>query len=590
MARIIPPLLKQGLARSRGALTAAAVFSAALNLLTLAMPLYTIQLYDRVLVSGSGVTLAAITFAAMAALAAGGFLEDVRTRLFVAVGCRFDAELSAQLLARQVEASVRSGGAGAGQALRDLDTLRQTITGGGAIALLDLPWTPLFIIACALLHPLMGAVVLVGAMVMIGLAILNQKVVAQPLHRSGEQAEASYGLTDLVLRNAEVVQAMGMLPDLMRRWRGLRSGLMGLQALASVRNSKLASLIKFIRYLLQIAVFATGAMLVVDHKISGGALFACSLLTARALTPIDQIVGVWRQLVVGHAAMQRVEEAMAGDERPSAMALPDPKGRISVEGVTYLPAGAKAPALLNISLELSPGDVLGIVGASASGKSTLARLIVGAVRPSNGVVRLDGADVYSWDRSAFGNAVGYLPQDIELFDGTVRDNVSRFREATPEAIVKAATLAGAHEMILRLPEGYETRIGAVGAGLSGGQRQRIALARAVFGDPRLVVLDEPNSNLDGEGETALQQLIEALKAAGTTIVFIAHKPSLLVGMNRIVVLANGMLVGQGPATEMMALIAPGFAARGAVPAVVAPPSVAEAPEPPPQLRAAGQAS
>ena len=571
MTRTIPPLLKQGLARSGGALAAAAAFSAALNLLTLAMPLYTIQLYDRVLVSGSGATLAAITLAAMAALAAGSFLEDVRTRLFVAVGCRFDAELSAPLLVRQVEASVRSGGAGAGQALRDLDTVRQTITGGGTLALLDLPWTPLFIIACALLHPLMGAVVLAGALIMIGLAMLNQWAVAQPLQQSGEQAEASYGLTDLLLRNAEVVQAMGMLPDLMRRWRALRAGLMNRQALASVRNSKIASFIKFFRYLLQIAVFATGAMLVVDHKISGGGLFACSLLTARALTPIDQIVGVWRQLVLGHAAMGRVHSAMTGPERPAAMALPDPQGRLSIEGVTYLPPGSKAPAVMNLTLAVAPGEVLGVVGASASGKSTLARLIVGAVQPSTGVVRMDGADVYSWDRAAFGHTVGYLPQDIELFDGTVRDNVCRFRDGSPDAIVKAAQLAGAHEMILRLPEGYETRIGAVGAGLSGGQRQRIALARAVFGDPRLVVLDEPNSNLDGEGELALQQLIGMLKAAGSTLIFIAHKPSLLSGMDRIAVMANGMLAGQGPAAEMMALIAPGYPVRGPASPIAAPP-------------------
>ncbi len=552
---------------------ARACFSLALNLLTLALPLYTIQLYDRVLLSGSGVTLAAITLAVLLALGAAALLEDVRTRLFVALGCRFDAVLSGPLLARQVEACVRSGGLSRGQALRDLDTLRQVLTGGGILALLDLPWSPLFILACGLLHPLLGLVAFVGAVVMIGMAIFNQWVVARPLAESAEQAEASYGLTDLVLRNAEAVQAMGMLPDLMRHWTRLRDGLMGRQAVASVRNAKIASLIKFVRYGLQIAVFATGAWLVVNRQVSGGALFAASLLTTRALTPIDQIVGVWRQLIAGHEALKRVEAAMASEDRPVAMTLPRPLGRFTVESLTYLPPRSKVPALINVAFSVDPGEAVGVVGSSAAGKSTLARLLVGAVRPSTGVVRLDGADVYSWERSAFGSAVGYLPQDIELFDGTVRDNICRFSQAEPDDIVRAARRAGAHDMILRLPQGYETPIGATGAALSGGQRQRVALARAVFGDPQVVVLDEPNSNLDGEGETALRELILDLKRSGATVVLIAHKPSLLVDLDRILVLANGTLVGHGPMADMIPVIAPGFPVPAAVP-----PRVAAAPQ------------
>ena len=562
MIRILPPLLTQVLHRSRSVLLAAAGFSAAMNLLTLALPLYSIQLYDRVLVSGSGATLAAITLAAMLALAAGALLEDVRSRLLVSLGCRFDTDLSAALFGRQVEAAVRSGGAARGQALRDLDTLRHTLTGGVALALLDLPWAPLFIVACALLHPMLGLTALIGASALVGLAWFNQTLVARPLAQSAEQAEASYGMTDMVLRNAEVVQAMGMLPDLMRRWRTLRAGLMTGQARASARNSTLASVIKFVRYTLQIAMFAVGAWLVVERQVSAGALFAASMLSARALTPIDQIVGVWRQLVVGWSALKSVERAMAGEERPVAMALPTPAGRVTVESVSYVPPGSKAAALVNLSFAIEAGEAVGVVGASAAGKSTLARIIVGAVRPSTGVVRLDGADVFSWDRGQFGAAVGYLPQDIELFDGTVRDNICRFRDEEPEAIVQAAVLAGAHELILRLPQGYDTRIGAAGAALSGGQRQRIGLARAVFGGPRLVVLDEPNSNLDGEGETALRQAIQSLKAAGTTVVLIAHKPSLLIGLDRILVLSSGTLSGIGPVADMMPLIAPGFAVPG----------------------------
>jgi ATP-binding cassette subfamily C exporter for protease/lipase len=558
MALKIPPLLKEGLAGCRSAIVATVGFSFALNLLTLAMPVFTIQLYNRVLSSGSGATLALISLAAIVAFAAAGFLEDIRAQLLVGIGCRLDAALSGPLFSRLVEASVRTGGLAQGQTLRDLDTLRTTLTGGGALALLDLPWTPLFIIGCAMLHPLLGLLSLVGTGVLIGLALLNQAAVAQPLSESARQGEASYGLTDAVIRNAEVVQAMGMLPAILGGWRGLRAGLMHQQSLASIRNSQVGSLIKFVRMLLQIAIFAAGAWLVVDQKLSAGALFASSLLTTRALAPIDQIVGVWRQLVVGVASLRRVESAFAVPDRMSAMALPHPEGRLSVENLTYVPTGARAPALVNVTFALEPGESLGVVGASAAGKSTLARLIVGAIRPSNGVVRLDGGDAYTWDREAFGKAVGYLPQDVELFDGAIRDNICRFRETGPAAIVAAAQLAGAHDLILRLPNGYDTHIGATGATLSGGQRQRIGLARAVFGDPKLIVLDEPNANLDGEGEGALQQLLGRLKSRGVTVLMIAHRPSSLVALDKVLVLNNGGMAAMGPVAQMLQMIAPGF--------------------------------
>ena len=364
----IPPLLRHGLAGSRSAIWATVGFSFALNLLTLAMPVFTIQLYNRVLSSGSGATLALISLAAIIAFAVAGVLEDVRAQLLVAIGCRLDAALSAPLFSRLVEAAVRSGGArNEAQALRDLDTLRTTLTGGGALALLDLPWSPLFIVACGMLHPLLGLLSLVGAGVLIGLALLNQSVVARPLSDSAKSGEASYGLTEAVIRNAEVVQAMGMLPAIMGGWRGLRAGLMHQQSVASVRNSQVGSLIKFVRMLLQIAIFAAGAWLVVDQKLTGGALFAASLLTTRALAPIDQVVGVWRQLAIGVASLRRVEAAFAAPDRMSAMALPHPEGRLSVENLTYVPAGARAPAVMNVSFALEPGESLGVVGASAAG-------------------------------------------------------------------------------------------------------------------------------------------------------------------------------------------------------------------------------
>ncbi|MDR3508789.1 MAG: type I secretion system permease/ATPase [Caulobacteraceae bacterium] len=558
MAFKIPPLLKQAYAGSKSAVKAAVAFSFVLNLLTLAMPLFTMQLYDRVLLSGSGATLGVICVAALAALGAGALLENIRSQLLISFGCRLDAQFSAPLFARLVETAVRTGGLVRGDALRDLDVLRQILTGGGALAVMDLPWAPLFIIGCAFLHPLLGLLALIGALSLIGLAMLNQQIVAEPLADSSRSAESSYGLTEAVMRNAEVVQAMGMLPAMLHDWRRLRLGMMYRQAIASTRNSNISGMIKFFRYALQIAIFSTGAWLTINQKISPGSLFAASLMTTRALTPIDQIVGVWRQLVTGQTAMARVEAAFAAPERPSAMPLPNPAGRLSVETLTYAPSTARPPILNNVSFALEPGESLGIVGASAAGKSTMARLIVGAIRPSSGVVRLDGGDVYAWDREAFGRAVGYLPQDVELFDGAIRDNICRFRACEPEQIVVAARLAGAHELILGLPNGYETVIGGSGASLSGGQRQRIGLARAVFGDPRLVVLDEPNSSLDGEGEAALAQLIVRLKTRGATVVMIAHRPSALAGLDKVMVLVNGGLAAIGPVGQILPLIAPGY--------------------------------
>ena len=561
MSLKIPPLLKQAYAGSKSAVLAAAGFSFALNFLSLAMPLFTMQLYNRVLLSGSGATLAVICIAALSALGAAALLEDVRSRLLVSFGCRFDAQFSAPLFARLVESSVRTGGLSSAQALRDLDVLRQVMTGGGTLALLDLPWAPLFIIACGFLHPLLGLVSLVGALALLGLAMLNQQIVAEPLADSARSGEASYGLTEAVMRNAEVVQAMGMLPAILADWRRLRLTMMHRQALASMRNANISGLIKFFRYALQVAIFSTGAWLVIEQKMSPGAMFAASLLTARALTPIDQVVGVWRQLVTGQAALERVQSAFAAPPRPSAMPLPNPLGKVSAEGLTYVAEGGRAPILANVNFVLEPGESVGIVGASAAGKSTLARLIVGAIKPTSGVVRLDDGDVYSWDREAFGHAVGYLPQDVELFDGTIRDNICRFRACEPEQIVLAARMAGAHELILRMPNGYETVIGGTGATLSGGQRQRIGLARAVFGDPRLVVLDEPNSSLDGEGEAALAQLLGRLKTRGASVIMIAHKPSALAGLDKVMVLMNGGLAAMGPVAQILPMIAPGYRAQ-----------------------------
>jgi PrtD family type I secretion system ABC transporter len=331
-----------------------------------------------------------------------------------------------------------------------------------------------------------------------------------------------------------------------------------MQAEASASNSTVSSIIKFVRYTLQVLIMGAGAWLAVGREISPGSLFAASLICTRALMPIDQLVGVWRQILSAWAALGRVEEALSVALRPKTMALPLPEGRLSVEALSYTVPGGRAPTLSDISFFVNPGESLGIVGPSAAGKSTLARLMVGAIKPGAGNVRLDGAEVWSWGRAQFGSFTGYVSQNIELFEGTIAENIARFRTVDASEIVAAARLAGVHDMILGFPKGYDTPLLASGAPLSGGQRQRIALARAAFGNPKLVVLDEPNSNLDSDGETALHALLGALKARGTTVIMIAHRPSILASLDKVLVLTNGTVAEFGPIARVMPRIAPGF--------------------------------
>jgi PrtD family type I secretion system ABC transporter len=499
-----------------------------------------------------------LTIAVLGGLVAATALEDIRTRLLVALGIHFDGQLASRVFEREIESEIATGRRSGGRTIRDLDQVRHLLTGSGTIALFDLPWTPLFIAVCFYLHPLLGVITLGGTIVVFALAIANQWLVDGPLTASAEKNEESYRLTDGAIANAESVRAMGMLPDLVRRWTVVRTSAISSQAAASTLNASISSVIKFLRYGLQVATLAAGAWLVVERELSAGGLFASSMICTRALMPIDQIVLVWRQLTSGWAALQRVEAALAGPGVPRAMKLPRPQGRITAEGLVYAPPGAKVPTIGNVSFEIEPGDAVGLVGPSAAGKSTLARLVVGAIKPTHGSVRLDGAETWTYDRTDFGAFVGYVSQNVELFEGTIAENIARFRETDSLAIVAAAKLAGVHEMILAFPKGYETVLNQFGAPLSGGQKQRIALARAVFGEPKLVVLDEPNSNLDGEGEAALHSLLAALKARGTTVIMIAHRPSMLASLDKVLVLRGGTVGDFGPIERVMPRIAPGF--------------------------------
>lgn len=559
MTPTLSAVIGTGLSGYKRFLVWAAVFSVFVNTLTLGIPLYTIQVFDRVLPSGSGATLIVLTIAVLGGIAAANALEEVRARLLISLGIQFDAQLSKQLFERLVERDGDAASVAKSGAVRDLDTVRHALTGSAILTLFDLPWTPLFLLACFYLHPVLGIISLGGAVLVIGLAVLNQVLVGQRLATSAKLTEESYRLTEGVLGNAETVRAMGMLPELSKRWSDIRVQAIAMQADASAGNSSVSSVIKFVRYTLQVLIMGAGAWLAVGREISPGSLFAASLICTRALMPVDQLVGVWRQILSALAALGRVEEVLAVPLRPKTMELPVPAGRLSVEALSYTVPGARAPTLNDISFLVNPGESLGIVGPSAAGKSTLARLLVGAIKPTAGNVRLDGADVWSWGRAQFGTFTGYVSQNIELFEGTIAENIARFRAVDAAEIVAAARLAGVHEMILSFPKGYDTRLLASGAPLSGGQRQRIALARSVFGNPKLVVLDEPNSNLDSDGETALHTLLAALKARGTTVIMIAHRPSILVSLDKVLVLTNGAVAEFGSIARVMPRIAPGFA-------------------------------
>ena len=545
--------LKQALSGCLPYFGAAALFSCGINILYLSSPLYMLQVYDRVMSSGSHYTLVMLTVALLLALATMAALDAIRARVLVRCGIAFDARLAVRLMHALIDRAVYSGSARHAQLLRDLDQFRQFLTGAPLHALFDLPWMPIYVAILCLLHPVLGVVALVGAFVLLLLAALNELLTGRPLRRANEAAVRTYGFTDAALRNAEVIQAMGMQGGLLGTWDGDRREMLGTQAVASDRNATLTALIKFFRLFLQSFILGVGAWLAIDHAVTPGVIFAGSLLMGRSLAPIEQVVGAWKQFVGARQAYRRVSALLAAEPpRGFGMQLPRPQGRRSIERLVFAPPGAERPLIKGISFDLPAGQGLGLIGPSGAGKSTLARLLVGAWKPQVGHVRLDGADVYSWNRADFGRHVGYLPQDIELFAGTVRDNIARFQDADPAEIVEAAQKAGIHEMILRLPNGYETEIGEGGAQLSGGQRQRIALARALFGSPRLLVLDEPNANLDAEGEMALAQTLADLKAAGTTIVVIAHRPAVLNTVDKVIVMRDGAIEAFGPRAEIVA--------------------------------------
>jgi ATP-binding cassette subfamily C exporter for protease/lipase len=519
---------------------ALALFSGVINLLVLVPSLYMMQVYDRVLTSRNETTLFMLTLIALGLFFFSGLIEWVRGQVMIRMSAGLDDALGERIFDAAFARSLREHNANPAQVLSDLATLRQLITGQGLIALLDAPWLPIFLLVAFIFHPWFGVLTLVLALILIGLALWGELATRTRLGEANRLGVQSAAYVNSTLQNAEVIQALGMLGPLRDRWSLMQRRIIASQAHASDRSARITSATRFVRISGQSLSLGLGALLVLEGQLSAGMMIAMSLLLGRALAPVEIAIGSWKQFTSGRQSYQRLSQLLHQHPRqPLRMPLPPPSGALRLEQLYAGPPGATQPSLRGINLALKKGEVLAVIGASASGKSTLARAMVGVWPPMGGSVRLDDAEISQWTHDALGPYLGYLPQDIELFDGSVADNIARFGEQDAEKIIAASRHAGIHEMILRFPKGYDTPLGPGGLGLSGGQKQRLGLARALYGNPSLIVLDEPNSNLDEAGELALIQAISTLKTAGSTVVLITHRPSVLAVADYILLLKDG---------------------------------------------------
>lgn len=542
------------------------LFSMFINMLMLVPAFYMLQVYDRVVTSGSVPTLVMLTLVMLLLMITMGALEWVRSRIMVRVSTRIDTLLGSRLYDASFKQALYSGGMNANaQPLSDLTGLRQFLTGNGLFAFFDAPWVPIYIAIMFMFHPWFGIVAIISVIILSTLAVINEKVTSKMLGEANKENMAATQFTNKNLRNAEVVESMGMLGRIRDRWQDKNRKVLALQGIASDRAGILTSISKTIRLIVQSLVLGLGAYLAIQQEISPGLMIAGSILLGRALGPIDQMIGVWKQFVGARSQYERLNEILAKvGEEPDRMSLPAPEGNILAENVMVAPPGSKTPVVKGVSFKVEPGEMVGVIGPSAAGKSTLARALLGIWPTMGGKMRLDGADIFNWKREELGPHIGYLPQDIELFEGSISENIARFGEVDSQAVVKAAQMAGVHDMILRLPEGYDTMIGATGGALSGGQRQRIGLARAIYGNPRLVVLDEPNSNLDDQGEAALAVALQNLKETGATVFIITHRASVLSQVQKLMVMREGALAMFGPRDQVLAEL--NKASRAAAPA------------------------
>ena len=523
-----------------------------INLLYLVPAVFMMQVFDRVLPSNSQETLLVLLGGTMVALLLLLLIDYVRSRLQQLLGALIEERLSPPVVSAVVAAAARAGQGGASDGVRDVTALRTMFSANGLIALFDAPWVVFYVAVIWAFHPALGIGAALAAAVMLALAWLNDRLSRRSLEQVQKEGRRATQYVESSLRNAEVLQALGMTEDLLERWRALQGRIAAEQTSSGRTTVAFTAGTKALRQVIQIFMLSLGAYLVLSQLASPGVMIATTILLGRAVQPVEQLVGSWRMLADARAAYRRLLELSALFERDDPrLALPKPAGGVSAESILYRAQGSEKAILSGVGFSLNPGEAMAIIGPSAAGKSTLARLITGIWAPTTGCVRLDGADVATWPRAALGPCIGYVPQDVELFDGSVADNIARLGKVDPEKVVAAAKRANAHELILGLPQGYDTQVGPQGSRLSPGQRQRVALARALYGDPKLLVLDEPNSNLDGDGEVALAQALSAVRKEGVTAIVVTHRPSLIAHVDKILVLAAGRVQQYGPAAQVM---------------------------------------
>ena len=534
-----------------------ALFSGVINLLMLVPSIYMMQVFDRVLTSRNETTLLMLSLILLGFFALSCVLEWVRGQVMIRMSAGLDTHLGERVFDAAFERSLKEHSANPAQVLSDLNSIRQFVTGPGLIALFDAPWLPLYLIATFLFHPWLGVFTVIGSLILAALALWNELATRKSMAEANRLSVASSSYVNGTLHNAEVIQALGMLVPLRRRWFNVQQRMIVEQAQASDRSARIASLSRFVRMTWQSLALGLGAILVIENQISAGVMIAVSVLLGRAMAPAEALIGSWKQMGNAKSSYLRLNRLL--DEFPQAgmrMPLPPPSGALSLERLVVTPPGQQKPAINGVTFALAKGEVLAIIGPSASGKSSLARAMVGIWPARQGSVRLDGAEIGQWSREALGPHLGYLPQDIELFDGSIAENIARFGEVQAEQVIAAAQLAGIHDMILQLANGYDTLLGSGGLGLSGGQKQRIGLARALYGKPALVVLDEPNSNLDDAGELALVQAVRRLKADGCTVVLVTHRPNVLNAVDKLLFLRDGVQHLFGPRDQVLKTLVP----------------------------------
>jgi len=553
--------LSKAYGRFRAVIGATVLFSFFSNILMFVGPLYMLQVYDRVLASRNELTLVMISAIAVALLVTYGLLEFIRSKLLVRAGLQFDDMLADPAFNRVIRNQLAAPNSGAHVTLQDIDRVREFLTGQGILAFFDAPWVPLFLALCFAFHPWLGMVATTGAVIIFILALTNEFATRSLLQEAGSASQGASHFVTTTMQNAEVIRALGMEKQLTKRWLKQHDNVLDKQATASGRAGAIMASSKFVRMSLQIAILGMGAYLAILQEISPGIMIAASIVMGRALAPVEQAVGQWKQFVGARQAHKRLTKVFGSfADEEERMQLPTPKGNLQVQGLIATAPGAKPgdgnsrPALLKgVSFSVAQGEVLAVIGPSGSGKSTLVRHLVGAAQPQAGSVRLDGTELHHWDAGQLGRHMGYMPQDVKLFRGSVSENISRFVDQPgDDEVVAAAQLSGAHEMIQTLGEGYDTDVGDGGQSLSGGQRQRVGLARAVFRNPNLIVLDEPNSNLDAHGEQALAACIQEMKKRGKTVVLVTHKANLLALTDKTLMLVGGQVEKFGPTREMFA--------------------------------------